>query len=98
MIQASTSNDVVIEAYFNLLFLSLEESDYTGASILLSKLSPYSNSFSTEQLEMYNEAEILCNHAGSPRLHFIEEEEEDIFEDDGQPSWEQEWHDFDPDC
>jgi hypothetical protein len=20
------------------------------------------------------------------------------FEDDGQPSWEQEWFDFDPDC
>ena len=37
-----------------------------------------------------------CNELSS-RFMDDDEDEED-WEDDGQPSWEQEWHDFDPDC
>ena len=34
----------------------------------------------------------MC-HANDIELWLDEEDE-----DDGQPTWEQEWHDFDPDC
>ena len=37
-----------------------------------------------------------CNELSS-RFMDDDEDEED-YEDDGQPSWEQEWHDFDPEA
>jgi hypothetical protein len=32
------------------------------------------------------------------RINELLPEEDEEFEDDGQPDWAQEWHDFDPDC
>ena len=31
-------------------------------------------------------------------MPWLEDEEEDEYEDDGQPDEAQEWHDFDPEC
>jgi hypothetical protein len=47
-------------------------------------------------LEVMNRFSISYEHAVETVHACIQAEL--AFEDDGQPSWEQEWFDFDPDC
>jgi len=80
-----------IDRYFDMLFISLEEEDWTSVTIYLSKLSPYSSSFNADEMEQYKNAEYLCNHVGTPKLFIVDDDYEEVSEF-------QEWYDFDPDC
>lgn len=84
-----------LDRYFDLLEVAIAEQDDIKIDLYLSRLSQSYASFSDEQLDIYNHAEMLSSELSS-NIVFVDNDED--YYDDGQPSWDQEWHDFDPDC
>ena len=53
--------------------------------------------FETHGLEGCDDCQWMA-HETDGEIRICQECEHDMLDDEGQPDWAQEWHDFDPDC
>ena len=79
-----------IEEHLINLEVAQEFGDLHQMQTALARLSRYYSSLTEEEVNKFLEFELMVE-TGNLNI----DENEDYYED---PSWEQEWYDFDPDC
>lgn len=87
MISEHHTLQLKVEEYFNLLRHAFEHNNYSLAETYLCRLSELTHMFTADQQDFYELIE-----------KFLDEADDDYYEHYHEPTEQDEWFDFDPDC